>query len=174
MRVLGIDPGTVRTGYGVVSDQGESLKALDWGVIKTSSRQPLSQRLKTIYQELKKVIEAHQPEVVSVEDIFIAKNVKSALKLGHARGAAILAASNMGIRVEEYTALQIKQAIVGYGRAEKEQVSKMVCTLLGLSSTIEESDAADALAAAICHIHSAAMVNVHLAEKTQNRARNYK
>lgn len=160
MRVLGIDPGTLRTGYGVIVSEGEALKALDWGVIKTSPRKPLSQRLKKIYQELKKVIEAHRPEVVSVESVFFADNAKSALKLGHARGAAILAASNMGLRVEEYSALQIKQAITGYGGAEKEQVSRMVCALLGLSSNIGGGDAADALAAAVCHIHSAAISSI--------------
>jgi len=168
MRVLGIDPGTLRTGYGIVSDSGEKLKALDWGVIRTSQRQPYWQRLKTIYQELKKVIETHRPQVASIEDLFMSNNARSALKLGQARGAAILAASNMGLEVEEYTALQIKQAIAGYGRAEKEQVSRMVCTLLGISSKIENSDTTDALATAVCHIHSAAMLNIHRTEKSHN------
>lgn len=166
MRVLGIDPGTLCTGYGIVSDDEGSLKALHWGVIKTSPQDPHSKRLKTIYQELKKVIEAYRPEVASIESLFIASNAKSALKLGQARGAAILAAANMGLDVEEYSALQIKQAIAGYGRAGKDQLGKMVRTLLELSSDIESADAADALAAAICHIHSVAILEIQRSSST--------
>jgi crossover junction endodeoxyribonuclease RuvC len=166
MRVLGIDPGTQCTGYGVISDDGGSLQAIDWGVIKTSSRKPFPQRLNTIYSELKKVIESHRPEIVAVENVFFANNVKTALILGQARGAAILAASNMGLPVEEYSALQIKQAVAGYGRADKDQVGKMVCALLGLPSEIGGGDAADALAAAICHIHSAALMSLRRAGRS--------
>ena len=167
MRVLGIDPGIQRTGYGIIDDNAVSLKAVDWGVIKTSSRKPFAQRLSAIYHELTKVVAEHHPEVAAVEDVFLANNARSALKLGQARGAAIIAASNMGLPVEEYSALQIKQSVAGYGRAEKDQVSKMVCALLGLSSELGGGDAADALAAAICHVHSVAFINIQRIDRDQ-------
>lgn len=160
MRVLGVDPGSLRTGYGVVSNDQGSLKAIHYGVIKVPPRKPFAERLKIIYQELMEIIETHRPETASIESVFVAHNPKSAIKLGQARGVAILAAANMGLRVEEYSALEIKKAVVGYGRAEKEQVGRMVCALLGLPSDLRGGDTTDALAAAICHINSAAILNL--------------
>lgn len=155
MRVLGIDPGTVTSGYGVVDGDGGSLKFVDAGGITTSAKLSFPERLKRIYDGLEEVMDAHRPEVVALESVFFAKNVQSALKLGHARGVAVLAAVNMGLPVYEYTALQIKQSVVGYGAAEKGQVQKMVKAILNLSVLPKPHDAADALAAAICHHHSA-------------------
>jgi crossover junction endodeoxyribonuclease RuvC len=157
MRVLGIDPGTVTSGYGVVDEEGHSIFFVDGGGISTSSRLAFPQRLARIYDGLSEVIARHQPDVVAVENVFFAKNVQSALKLGHARGVALLAAVNMKLPVFEYSPLEIKQAVVGYGQAEKSQVQQMVKTLLSLKSLPMPHDASDALAAAICHIHSARM-----------------
>ena len=155
MRVLGIDPGTVTTGYGVVEESGGRLVYVEAGGITTSAKLPFPERLKIIYDGLEAVIARHRPDAVAVESLFFAKNVQSALKLGHARGVAVLAAVNAGLPVSEYSALEIKKAVVGYGQAEKEQVMKMVGTLLGMRELPKPLDATDALAAAICHINSA-------------------
>ncbi len=157
MRVMGIDPGTVTSGYGVVDEEGNSIFFVDAGVISTSPKLAFPQRLKRIYAGLSGVIEKYRPDAVAVENLFFAKNVQSALKLGHARGAALLAAVNGGVPVMEYTPLEIKQAVAGYGAAEKSQVQRMVKTLLNMKSLPGPHDASDALAAAICHIHSARM-----------------
>jgi crossover junction endodeoxyribonuclease RuvC len=155
MRVLGIDCGTELTGYGVV-DAGASAKLLciDCGAIQVSPREPMPRRLERIYDGLTKLIRQHQPEQVAIEDVFYALNVKSALKLGQVRGVAMLAAATAGLEVTEYAPLSIKSAVVGYGRAEKSQVQFMVMRLLELAEPPEPEDASDALAIAICHLHT--------------------
>lgn len=153
MRVLGIDPGSRITGYGLVEQQGSRLVHVDNGAIFTDSAADFPGRLKQIFDGLLAVIVEYRPDEVAVENIFFATNAQSALKLGQARGAAIVAAVHSGLRVSEYTALQVKQAVVGQGRAEKEQVQKMLKALLGLPETAQ-ADASDALAVAICHINS--------------------
>ena len=154
MRVLGIDPGTLTSGYGIVAEENHKLFHVVSGGISPSAKQPFPKRLKKIYEELEKIIEKYRPHVVVVEDLFVSKNIKSALKLGHARGVAILAAMNAGLPVFEYAPLEVKQAVVGHGKAEKKQVQLMVKALLDLQKVPHPADAADALAAAICHIHS--------------------
>ena len=157
MRVLGIDCGSEYTGYGVVELSPEAeLVCITWGAIKLSPRDPFCNRLATIFDRLGEIIREHQPDNVAIEEVFYAANVKSALKLGQVRGVAMLAASSVGLQVSEYAPLTIKSAVVGYGRAEKQQVQLMVSRLLNLSHIPEPADAADALAIAICHLHTAA------------------
>jgi crossover junction endodeoxyribonuclease RuvC len=157
MRVLGIDCGTEYTGYGIVDLLAdESLVCLDCGAIKLSPREPMSTRLSRISIRLGELILEHHPDRVAIEDVFYAVNVKSALKLGQVRGVAMLAAATAGLEVAEYSPLSIKSAVVGYGRAEKHQVQQMVARLLRLDEIPEPPDAADALAIAICHLHTAA------------------
>ncbi len=156
MRILGIDPGTNITGYGIIDVEGNRLRHVDNGIIKTRSSDPLPLRLKAIYDGLSKVLTAFTPDNVSVEQVFLAKNPRAALTLGHARGTAVIAAVNLGIEVHEYSALQVKSAVVGYGHAAKQQVQHMVKALLNLPEIAQE-DAADALAVAICHANSRTM-----------------
>jgi crossover junction endodeoxyribonuclease RuvC len=156
MRVLGIDPGSRITGYGIIDKEGNRLVHVDNGAIFTDSHKDFPFRLQCIYTGLTEVIERYSPDAVAVENIFFATNVQSALKLGQARGAAIVAGANAGLPVFEYTALQIKQAVVGHGRADKQQVQKMLKVLLNLPEIAQE-DASDALATAICHAHSIGM-----------------
>jgi len=158
MRILGIDPGSRLTGYGLIEGRGQRLRHVDNGVIVTSSRSALPDRLKLIHDGIAELIDRYHPDVVAIENIFLARNAQSALKLGHARASAMLAALNAGLEVHEYTALQVKSAVVGYGKAEKHQVQQMVRTLLGLPEVAQE-DAADALAVAICHLHSAPLTD---------------
>jgi crossover junction endodeoxyribonuclease RuvC len=156
MRVLGIDCGTQYTGYGVVElCQDAQLICLSCGAIKLSPREPLASRLAKIFDQLGAIIQQHRPDEVAIEGVFYALNVSSALKLGQVRGVAMLAASSAGLEVAEYAPLSIKSAVVGYGRAEKNQVQHMVARLLNLSEIPESADAADALAIAICHLHTA-------------------
>ena len=157
MRVLGIDCGTEYTGYGVVelSDHG-SLQCVTWGAIKVSPRDPMPVRLSAISDGLRSIIREHQPDNVAIEDVFYALNVKSALKLGQVRGVAMLAAASAGLEVAEYAPLSIKSAVVGYGKAEKQQVQHMVTRLLNLPEPPHPEDASDALAIAICHLHTSA------------------
>lgn len=157
MRVLGIDCGTEYTGYGVVElCHDGKLFCLTCGAIKLSPREPMAGRLSIIFDRLGAIIVEHRPERVAIEDVFYALNVKSALKLGQVRGVAMLAASSAGLEVAEYSPLSIKSAVVGYGRAEKQQVQHMVTRLLNLAEIPEPPDAADALAIAICHLHTSA------------------
>ena len=157
MRVLGIDCGTEYTGYGVVElGPNGHLQCLTCGAIKLSPREPLPTRLHRIYEQLAQLIRDHEPDQVAIEDVFYALNVKSALKLGQVRGVAMLAASAARLEVAEYAPLSIKSAVVGYGRAEKHQVQQMVTCLLGLPEPPHPADASDALAIAICHLHTAA------------------
>jgi crossover junction endodeoxyribonuclease RuvC len=153
MIVLGIDPGSRVTGYGIVEKAGNRLVHIDNGAIFTDTALDFPGRLKKIFDGLLEVIAQFRPDQVAIENIFFSTNPQSALKLGQARGAAIVAAVHCGLPVTEYTALQVKQAVVGQGRAEKAQVQKMLKALLGLPETAQE-DASDALAVAICHIHS--------------------
>lgn len=159
MRVLGIDCGSEYTGYGVVEQLNDRLlSCCAAGVIKLRSRDAMAAKLQKIFAELTSIIAMHQPEIVAIEDVFYAVNVKSALKLGQVRGVAMLAASSSGLQVAEYAPLAIKSAVVGYGRAEKQQVQQMVMRLLKLPAVPEPADTADALAIAICHIHTASTV----------------
>jgi crossover junction endodeoxyribonuclease RuvC len=151
--VLGIDPGTAATGYGVVEVQDRSLISIAHGVIATSPRQAFPARLRVIHQTLQTIIGRHQPECAVLEGLFFAKNVKTALQLGQARGAALVAVVEAGLQVFEYSPLEVKGAVTGFGRAPKAQVQQMVASLLRLSSGLPATDAADALALAICHIH---------------------
>lgn len=153
MIVLGIDPGSRITGYGLVEKSGNRLIHIDNGAIFTDTAADFPGRLKKIFDGLLAIIEQYHPDQVAVENIFFSTNAQSALKLGQARGAAIVAAVHAGLPVAEYTALQVKQAVVGQGRAEKTQVQKMLKALLGLPE-IAQADASDALAVAICHINS--------------------
>jgi crossover junction endodeoxyribonuclease RuvC len=153
MRVLGIDPGSTVTGYGVIEEKDNRLFHIDNGGIFTDSTTNFPQRLKKIYEKLESIVERFSPEVMAVEDIFYARNAKAALNLAHCRGVILLCAVHSGIQLWEYTPLEIKKAVVGYGRAGKKQVQKMVKTLLNLPE-VAQIDASDALAVAICHIHS--------------------
>jgi len=166
MLVLGIDPGTAITGYGLVRGEGDDLTLVAYGAITTSSDWPLPERLQRIYQELTALIEDQQPTVAAVEELFFSKNVRTALSVGQARGVALLAAANAGLPIHEYTPLQVKQAIAGYGRATKDQVQQMVKMLLALDCVPQPDDAADAIAVAICHIHSAKLTAMLREEAT--------
>ncbi len=152
MRVLGIDPGSRRTGLGVVETTRDGLRPVAWECVRMDGG-PLSARLGEIYRGVQRVIEQHRPDAVAVEQVFVANNARSALVLGQASGSAVCAAVVAGLEVEEYSALQIKRAVVGAGSAKKEQVQHMVRVLLGLRAP-PGSDEADALACAICHIHT--------------------
>ena len=152
MRVLGIDPGSRVTGYGIIDSRGSDLGHIDSGCLRVTAEN-LGARLKLIYDGLSGVIEHHRPDVICIEQVFMARNPQSALTLGHARGAAMCAGVNRGLPTFEYSALQIKQAVVGRGRADKQQVQHMVRVLLRLSQK-PAADAADALACAICHVHT--------------------
>ena len=155
MRVLGIDCGGEYTGYGVVEMYATGkLCCMTCGAIKLSPREALPRRLSRIYLQLGKIIGEHRPDEVAIEDVFYALNVKSALKLGQVRGVAMLAAATAGLEVAQYSPLTIKSSVVGYGRAEKQQVQQMVTRLLGLAQPPHPMDASDALAIAICHLHT--------------------
>lgn len=177
MRVLGIDPGSRITGYGLVEQQGSRLVHLDNGAIFTDKAPDFPGRLKLVFEGISSVINEYHPELVAVEDVFFSTNVRSALKLGQARGSAIAAAVHAGLPVFEYTALQVKKAVVGEGKAAKEQVQKMVKALLGLPE-VAQADASDALAVAICHINSSGLSSrTGPAKKTSGKAgswRNYR
>jgi crossover junction endodeoxyribonuclease RuvC len=155
VRVIGIDPGTAITGWGVVEGEGDDLAMIACGAITTAAGTPLPERLQTIYYELTKLIEQWQPEVSAIEELFFSKNARTALAVGHGRGAAMLALANAGLPIVEYKPLEVKQAVTGYGGADKHQMQQMVKLLLSLDDVPRPDDAADALAVAICHLHSA-------------------
>ena len=159
MKVLGIDPGSQTLGWGVVEGSGLKYSLIDFGTVKSSPRQSFSKRLLKIYDELEKVIEKFQPDVLSVEEAFYANNVKVALKLGQVRGAILLLGEKSGLEIAEYSPRLIKQTVVGYGNAEKHQVQEMVRLLLKMKTVPQPHDAADALAIAICHFHHAGFQN---------------
>jgi len=155
--VLGIDPGTAITGYGLVREEEEGLVLVGCGVITTPADQLLPQRLQAIYRGLTTIIAQHRPDQVAVEELFFSRNVRTALSVGQARGVVLLAAAEAGLPLHEYKPLEVKQTVAGYGGADKRQVQEMVRMLLQLERVPEPDDAADAVAVAVCHIHSARM-----------------
>lgn len=155
MIVLGIDPGTATTGYGLVRENPDgSLALVDFGVIQTPASEPMPERLLTLHQSLHELILLHRPQASAVEKLFFQTNVRTALSVGQARGVALLVLAQAGLQVAEYTPLQVKSAVTGYGAAGKQQVGHMVQALLDLPAIPSPDDAADALAVAICHLHS--------------------
>jgi crossover junction endodeoxyribonuclease RuvC len=161
MRILGIDPGTGIVGFGVIDMQpGGKYSLVDAGVIRTPVNEPLPERLETIFEELTELIKLNKPDCISVEKLFFAKNVTTAISVSHARGVVLLAAKQANLEIGEYTPLQIKQAITGYGKADKKQVQEMLQSILQLKNPIKQDDCADAIAAAICHAMSSANYNV--------------
>ncbi len=159
MRVIGIDPGLALMGFGVIDSDGYRFKMIDYGVIETFAHTDNGDRLLALWNGLNELFEKYKPDAVSIEELFFNKNVKTAISVGQARGVALLAVRNNNIPLFEYTPLQAKQAVVGYGRAEKKQIQLMVKTILGLSEIPKPDDAADALAIAITHINTAGVQN---------------
>ncbi len=154
MRVFGIDPGSERTGYGCVETDGSRHRIVVCGAISSPALMPFPDKLLRIHRQLTAILEECRPDSVAIENLFHSVNVRSALKLGHARGVAMLAAVEAGVPVFEYTPAEIKRAVVGYGRADKPQVQHMIKLILGLAEVPSPHDAADALAVAICHVHA--------------------
>lgn len=154
MLVLGIDPGSLCTGYGLVEGDHDRVQALEYGAIRTSPKEPLEFRLGRIYEGLRQIIGAHRPDWIALESPFVNKNVQSAFKLGQAKGVALLAARHEGIPLVEYSPREVKSTVTGYGGADKGQIQQMVKRTLGLRELPSPSDAADALAIALCHIYS--------------------
>lgn len=152
MRILGVDPGTLAMGYGVVEEENDILAALDFGVLTASGRVPLPDRLYKMYKELLELVERHQPDEVAVEEPFVARNARSALAIGRAQAVAMLAAAGNGIPVYTYLPTKVKQSVADYGGSGKEQIQQMVQIHLGLSEIPRPDDAADALAVALCHL----------------------
>jgi crossover junction endodeoxyribonuclease RuvC len=164
VRVLGIDCGSARTGYGIIDSDGRRHRMVAAGVISTSTQWPFEKRLLKIAGELRALLREHAPEAAAVEGIFYSANVQTALKLAQVRGIALLVVAEAGVALAEYSPLEVKTSVVGYGRAEKAQVQLMVKSLLHLAATIESEDAADALAVAICHAtHQATQARIELA-----------
>lgn len=153
MKILGIDPGTATTGFGVIEHHNGKLKFVDAGVIVTPPEHSMPARLSEIYAGLKEIIAHHQPDCMAVELLYFATNVTTAITVGQARGVVLLAASEAGLEVGEYTPLQVKQAVTGYGKADKKQIQEMVRVILGLDGIPKPDDAADGLAIAITHAH---------------------
>lgn len=175
MKVFGIDPGSQRTGYGCVESDGSRHHLVVCGAIVTSPRLGFPAQLLRIHQQLSALLAEYRPDCVAVESVFYAANVRSALVLGHARGVALLAAVEAGYACAEYTPAEIKRAVVGYGRAEKHQVQEMVKLLLGLREVPTPHDAADALAVAICHVHSQGPAAVaELLKTTRTKPRSWR
>ena len=154
MIIMGIDPGFAITGYGIVEYIGNKFSVVDYGAITTEASMPLPQRLLLLSNRLEELIKMYKPEAISIEELFFNKNIKTALTVSHGRGVAVLAAARSGVDVYEYTPLQVKQAVVGYGRAEKAQIQQMVKAILNLPAIPKPDDVADALAVAVCHAHS--------------------
>lgn len=160
MILMGIDPGIAIVGYGIIRYEGNKFSVIDYGAVTTPAGMDLPSRLLAINERLEDLIATYKPEAVSVEELFFNKNVTTALAVGHGRGVVVLSAARMGVRVREYTPLQVKQAVVGYGRADKQQVQHMVKAMLGLPAIPKPDDVADALAVAICDAHSYKMENI--------------
>lgn len=152
MLVLGVDPGSVVTGYGLIEKKQNQMSCIHAGAISSSNKVPFFQRIHKIYQSMVEIMGRYRPQEMAIEDVFFSKNVKSALKLGHARGAVLIAAVQSGVEIFEYAPLEIKQSVVGYGRATKEQVRSMVRVILKLETKLN-LDTSDALATAICHLN---------------------
>lgn len=153
MRVMGIDPGIAATGYGIIDNQENGARCVSYGCIRTSIRLKKSARLLKIYNDIGSLIEEYAPDLVAIESLFVNKNIKTVLTVGEARGVIMVAAAVAGLAAYEYTPLQVKQAVSGYGRAEKTQVQKVISVMLKLKSVPRPDDAADALAVAFCHLH---------------------
>jgi crossover junction endodeoxyribonuclease RuvC len=170
VKVFGIDPGSARTGYGCVQSDGTRHRLIACGAITIPASNAFPEKLKIIHVELAALIARHRPDCIAIENLFHAVNARSALKLGHARGVAMLAAVEAGIPIVEYTPAEVKQSIVGYGRAEKGQVQSMIQLLLGLSTPPSPFDASDALAIAICHLHKMNLRGVQSSKLRANRA----
>lgn len=160
MIILGIDPGTATTGYGLIKKTGSKLEFIDFGCILTPASLSLSDRLEIIATELDKIIEKYKPSQIAVEELFFAANTKTAIAVGHARGVILLGGKKKGLSLFEYTPLEVKMAITGYGRADKNQVQQMVKSLLSLAEIPKPDDAADALAVAICHANTFKNLNL--------------
>lgn len=154
MIIFGIDPGIAIVGYGVLEYYGNKFNVLDYGAVQTTNTYSFPARLKIVYDEISFLMEKYKPDALAIEELFFNKNAKTAITIGQARGVQILAAVNKGIEVYEYTPLQVKQGVVGYGRADKRQIQEMVKILLNLDKIPKPDDVADALAVAICHAHS--------------------
>ncbi|HOS69625.1 MAG TPA: crossover junction endodeoxyribonuclease RuvC [Bacillota bacterium] len=154
MLILGVDPGIAILGYGLVKYETNRFTVIDYGAITTNAGINMSERLTIIYDRLVDIIKRYNPDAFAVEELFFNKNIKTALTVGHARGVAVLAGSKSGVQVYEYTPLQVKQAVVGYGRADKNQMQQMVKVILNLGEIPKPDDVADALAVAICHGNS--------------------
>lgn len=154
MIILGIDPGFAIVGYGIIEYSGSHFKVIDYGSIETPAKIPMEQRLSMIFDGVRKLIETYHPDQMAVEELFFNTNITTGIRVAEARGVIITCAYKMGVKVFEYTPLQVKQSVVGYGRADKKQVISMVTMLLGLSKPPKPDDTADALAIAICHAHS--------------------
>jgi len=152
--VIGIDPGTATTGFGLVRDTAQGLEVVDFGTILTPAGLPQEQRLVMLFDQLSKILILHRPESAAVEKLFFSRNVTTAITVGQARGVVLLALARSGLAVDEYTPMEIKQAVAGYGGADKNQIQQMVRALLNLEVVPKPDDAADALAIAICHLHS--------------------
>ena len=172
MRVLGIDPGSEITGWGVVAGEGPRYNVLEYGAIRLAPGQKFSSRLLTVCSEIEAIIARHDPDVCAIEDGFLATNVKVTLKLGQVRGVTMLAAERAGLEIHEYSPRLVKQTVVGYGNAEKHQVQEMVRILLSLNILPEPQDAADALAVAICHFHHAGVTQRILAAEARAKLSN--
>lgn len=166
MLVLGLDPGLATTGYGLVEGDGQSLRAVAYGILRTSAHKPLAKRLLQLHEALEELLVRYHPDVIALEELFFSTNARSAIAVGEARGVLLLAAAEAGVKVAEYTPLQVKQAITGYGRADKAQMQQMVRLLLDLAEPPSPDDAADALAISICHHHSA-----HMAALVEDKTR---
>jgi crossover junction endodeoxyribonuclease RuvC len=172
MRILGIDPGIGATGYGIIASDGLSHASILFGAITTQARQPFQERLLKIYVELNAILVRQKADIMAIEEVFYATNVQSALRLGHARGIALLVAAQHGLSVYEYSPLEIKSAVVGYGRAEKTQIQSMVQLILKLPELPVPDHAADALAVAICHAHRIKQTDQKLTRSTRVARKN--
>ncbi|MBA3531488.1 MAG: crossover junction endodeoxyribonuclease RuvC [Ardenticatenales bacterium] len=153
-RVLGIDPGTALVGWGVVEGEGQELRLVEYGTIRTAAHTPLAERITLIYEQLNEILERFQPDGVGIEQLFFARNVTTALPVAHARGVMLLAVHQRALPLAEFTPMQVKQAVTGYGGADKKQMQQMVRLLLGLADIPRPDDAADAVAIAICYHHT--------------------
>ena len=160
MLTLGIDPGTATTGYGLITEKRSKLVFIDHGIISTSKKESPQSRLRRIYSELKAIISEYKPKMIAIEKLYFGVNSKTAISVGQARGMSLLAAAEAKVPVTEYSPLEVKMAVTGYGKADKKQVQQMVKTLLRLSDLPKPDDAADALAIAICHVHSYKLANL--------------
>ena len=152
MRILGVDPGTINMGYGIIEANGDKITPISYGALVSRTRSPIGERLSYLYKALWEIIARYQPDAVAVEQPFMARNVRAALAIGRAQAVAILAAANQGIPTYEYTPAQVKQRVADYGASSKEQIQEMVRLQLGLAEVPQPNDAADALAVALCHL----------------------